>query len=336
MATLSRASFRPILWLFTAFVGLSLADLYLTWRLIRQDDGRLLESNPAAGWWLATYGWGGMTAFKGGVVVLVGVLAGVIARRRPRAGELLLVYGCGAQSAVVVYSLFLCWIGEEQAANPTPEVYWPPAGNPEPGPRSDAPRSFVPGLLPENGLLLLLGQKAVQAELQLSEAQVKALAQLTERRLDLRRAFRQASREEWGARAGRLLGEEKAFLDGLTPKQGERLRQIAWQQRGPFAFADPEVSEALLLTPEQEEAVRALAEEARTARPAPGMGRGGFDAARRFEEDLNRIRNRLLALLTAEQSARWKEMLGAPFQGETQPRWGSRPGMGREGWPPRR
>jgi hypothetical protein len=336
MANRSRASLRPILWLLTAFVLLSLADLYLTWRLIHQDGGRLLESNPVAGWWLATYGWAGMAAFKGGIVVLVGVLAGVIARRRPRAGELMLVYSCGAQSAVVVYSLFLPWIADEQGGAPPPEVVWLPAVNPEQGPRSDSPRSSVPGVLPENGLLLLLGQKAVQAELHLSEAQGKGLAQLAERRLELRREFRQTSREEWDGKARRLQSQEQAFLDDLTPKQEERLRQIAWQQRGPFAFADPEVGDALLLTSEQEEAVRALAEEARKARPSPGMGRGGFDAARRFEEDLNRIRNRLLALLTAEQSARWKEMLGEPFQGETQPRWGSRPGMGREARPPRR
>src|SRR5262245_9115683 len=95
---------KLILGLLLAFIGLGLADLFLTWRLIQTNDGHVFESNPVANWCLVAYGWGGMAAFKLGMLVLIGGLVAVIAFSRPRTAELILVFACGAQSAVVVYS----------------------------------------------------------------------------------------------------------------------------------------------------------------------------------------------------------------------------------------
>ena len=47
----------------------------------------------------------------------------------------------------------------------------------------------------------------------------------------------------------------------LTPSQRVRLRQIALQSEGPAAFREPEVVEALGLTPGQRERIRAIEEE---------------------------------------------------------------------------
>ena len=47
----------------------------------------------------------------------------------------------------------------------------------------------------------------------------------------------------------------------LTPPQRVRLRQIALQSEGPAAFREPEVVEALGLTPGQRERIRAIEEE---------------------------------------------------------------------------
>ena len=47
----------------------------------------------------------------------------------------------------------------------------------------------------------------------------------------------------------------------LTPPQRLRLRQIALQSEGPAAFREPEVVEALDLTPAQRERIRAIESE---------------------------------------------------------------------------
>src|SRR5919199_622006 len=49
-------------WKLCLFAVLSLADLGLTWQLLR--DGGAYESNPVAGWWLAHYGWAGVVAYS--------------------------------------------------------------------------------------------------------------------------------------------------------------------------------------------------------------------------------------------------------------------------------
>jgi hypothetical protein len=86
------------------FVCLSLADLGLTWHLLSHGDGQVYEGNPLARWWLAQYGWQGLTLFKVALAVLVVGLTLVIARRRPRAAGRVLVLSCGILLAVVLYS----------------------------------------------------------------------------------------------------------------------------------------------------------------------------------------------------------------------------------------
>lgn len=317
MSNPSRPSVKRALGLFVVFVFLGVADLFLTWKLIHTSDGQVLESNPVAAWWLDTYGWGGMAAFKGGMILLIGGLAASIAFLRPRTSELLLVFACGAQSTVVVYSVFLMRLAEAPDAGPLPNLVWDgSSAGPDTGSGS-GPRRFGPGSLPENGPLLLLGHESVQEELQLSAAQVEEIKQLADRRRELRAGPRRGAWETWQAQIQDLLGGEKALTEGLRTEQAQRLRQIAWQQRGPFAFTDPEVSEALQLTAQQQETIRTLVDEARKARPAPSWGRGfGAGTARKAEEDASHTRNQLWAVLTADQAARWKEMTGKPFKSD--------------------
>jgi hypothetical protein len=86
---------------------LSAADLFLTWRLLRQADGQVYESNPIANWWLVSYGWPGLAAFKLAVVVLAMGLSIVLSRAHPRAGARVLEFACSALLVVVLYSCSL-------------------------------------------------------------------------------------------------------------------------------------------------------------------------------------------------------------------------------------
>jgi hypothetical protein len=324
-----RPSVKLALRLLGAFLLLSLADLYLTWRLVNQNDGRMIESNPVAKYWLTTYGWGGMTAFKLGIVLVIGGLAGVIAWRRPHTGELLLVFGCGAQSAVVVYSVFLPLAIDEEARQ-APPIIWD-VSNSEPGPGPGPPRSYERGPLPMNGLFLLLTHKAVQEELKLSEAEVREVAELAGARGEFRRRSGNLTQQQWDTQAQELLAREKAVIADRAPWQLKRLQQIAWQQRGPFALGDAEVAEALELTADQKETIRTLTEQVRPGRPgAPRGGGRGFDGGRRAGEERDRVRKELAAVLDADQQARWTELLGEPFKVELLSRPGGPPGPGRD------
>ncbi|MCI0465299.1 MAG: DUF5658 family protein [Gemmataceae bacterium] len=89
------------------FAVLSGADLFLTWRLLEHGDGWLYESNPVAAWWLAHFGWLGLTAFKTAGVLLVVGLVMVISRSQPRTGGWVLGFACSVPALVVLYSTAL-------------------------------------------------------------------------------------------------------------------------------------------------------------------------------------------------------------------------------------
>jgi hypothetical protein len=63
---------------------------------------------------------------------------------------------------------------------------------------------------------------------------------------------------------------EQQIAAVLSAGQLERLRQIAWQQRGPFAFKSPEIVAALKLTAEQRQRISQIIEEERPTGKGPG------------------------------------------------------------------
>jgi eukaryotic-like serine/threonine-protein kinase len=95
----------------------------------------------------------------------------------------------------------------------------------------------------------------------------------------------------------------------LTPSQRVRLRQIALQSEGPTAFREPEVVEALGLTPQQRERIRAIEEESLFVQMRE------LQSGKAPEESGKPTMERIMAVLTAEQAARWKEMAGEPIRG---------------------
>jgi hypothetical protein len=99
----------------------------------------------------------------------------------------------------------------------------------------------------------------------------------------------------------------------LTPAQSVRLRQIALLSEGPAAFREPEVVEALGLTSGQREQIRAIEEELLFAQMREmRQGRPTEDASKPAVQ-------RILAVLTADQRRRWKELAGEPIVGPLSP-----------------
>ena len=133
---------------------------------------------------------------------------------------------------------------------------------------------------------------------------------------------RQMTPEDRRAAFEKVAGQIEAKLSAvLTPAQGERLRQITRQVRGPSAFADPDVASALALTPEQKAKVREVQDRLRDRRFGPG----------RWEEDEQaqaEAVSEIVAGLTPAQGWTWKALTGEPFTGKVM-RFGFGRGPGR-------
>jgi tetratricopeptide (TPR) repeat protein len=93
----------------------------------------------------------------------------------------------------------------------------------------------------------------------------------------------------------------------LSAEQARRLNQLLVQQAGVWAFVDPAVSEAIQLTPAQRAALAATPKEARANPRPPG------------EKDDGSPVDRITWVFTADQHARWHELVGDPFPGALPP-----------------
>jgi hypothetical protein len=162
--------------------------------------------------------------------------------------------------------------------------------------------------------LHLLNVREVQDALKLDEQQRRQLVELNEqlearRQADFR-SFQELSLEE---RRKRMVDEarshEQAVAKILKDGQSQRLKQIALQQRGPMAFLDVTVTDALQMTLTQKDEVRKVLEEFGPLRRGPRPGESP-DTRRRSEVSLAEGMSRVLEKLTDEQQKHWQMMVG--------------------------
>lgn len=168
------------------------------------------------------------------------------------------------------------------------------------------------GMRAPSDMLSLLREKPVQVELRLTAAQVKQinglddhvrsiLATRSRREVQDRAAqgkkgydlWRPMTKDEARGRWNKEMAEALRQVT-LRPNQLTRLRQIHLQKLGAAAFAETSTQTVLNLTPEQASAVQELL----------GKNSSGEDDG---------TLARLVDLLTDEQKAAWKAMLGSPF-----------------------
>ncbi|WP_406694259.1 protein kinase [Singulisphaera sp. Ch08] len=165
------------------------------------------------------------------------------------------------------------------------------------------------------GELYLLAQPSALNDLRLDKGQRARVADLSDR---AGRRWREsfgdpanlpppAERVRIALEQARANEEEVDAI--LTPSQRVRLRQIALQSEGPTAFREPEIIEALGLTPGQREQIRAIEEESLLGQ------RRELQAGKLAEVAGKPAMERIVAALTAEQTRRWKEMAGEPIRG---------------------
>lgn len=182
---------------------------------------------------------------------------------------------------------------------------------------------------------LLLEQPSVQQELRTTPQQQQQAQQLFETQRQKLQQLSGLPREQAVQQAAELRSSADKQLQAiLTADQFRRLREIGLQKIGPIAIARPDVAEAVQLTPEQTQQIRALEEQliqaglqtVQSLRPAGG-GRPRLrelrtkmatlnDSMARIQAMKKDTEAKIVALLTTEQKARWTQMQGVPFQGQ--------------------
>ena len=89
----------------TLFILVSALDVFMTYLMVTQ--GRFVESNPVAAFFLHRWGLKGLIYFKFAVTAFVCVLTQVIGSKRPETAKRVLQLSTVIVSAVVCYSVWL-------------------------------------------------------------------------------------------------------------------------------------------------------------------------------------------------------------------------------------
>jgi hypothetical protein len=167
--------------------------------------------------------------------------------------------------------------------------------------------------------IFLLTQKSVQEELKLSPDQVKKVQEYDRKR---RQATRNLTPEE---RQDRKKGDElekdrrKFLAELLQPEQDKRLQQILIQEQHISAFINPRVVKALNLTEEQKGKIKVMRTDSwkPEADLLPRGRRLTEEERTKFWALRESTRDKVVNdVLTADQKAKWKELIGEPYKGE--------------------
>ncbi len=177
---------------------------------------------------------------------------------------------------ILLTLLIATWLASDVSAQP-------PGGPGGGGPGFGGP---PPGMF-GGDKLMLLAQKSVQDELQITDKQQKQIDQRLKKQRETFESLREMTPED----AQRKLAKQSRTNDSalsklLTAAQYKRLGQISLQQRGPRALADADVAKVLALSGPQKKQVQQIQAEAQEQMrtefagfaPRAGGGPGGGPA----------------------------------------------------------
>jgi hypothetical protein len=164
--------------------------------------------------------------------------------------------------------------------------------------------------------LILLRQKSVQKELKLSPEVTEKVFKFTAKQWKAAQKAMKAGKEERKEAFDQLEKENKKFLAATLSKgQHKRLDQIALQVTGLFQLTRPEIVKALNLTEEQQQKFKQMQKEARKGL-AELLHAKGAERNEELAKHRKATRARIMALLTDEQKAQVRALVGPPFEGE--------------------
>ncbi len=189
-------------------------------------------------------------------------------------------------------------------------------------PRLEGRSAEYASILVPSPTVTLLSTREVQTDLKLEENKSQKIdaisAELTRERARLT--------AEYNAKLSELnkkSADEALAL--LSDAQRQRIEQLRLQQQGLRAFNSKPVVEKLGLSPEQRDEIAKLARsvpsfgrDPGTTVPPPNQTTPAADRFQQIVEEANKraeeTREKILAVLTPEQKAKWSEMTGETFK----------------------
>jgi hypothetical protein len=164
--------------------------------------------------------------------------------------------------------------------------------------------------------LLLLRQKSVHKELELSAEVIEKIARFTTGQSEAARKTKDLGEAERKEAFEKLAKQNDKFLtDTLSEKQGKRLHQIMMQFTALTQLTKPEMIKELKLTDEQVTKFKEMQTVARKALVDLIQAKGG-GKSEKLAKLREETRTKILAVLTDEQKEKVREMAGPPFEGE--------------------
>jgi Spy/CpxP family protein refolding chaperone len=164
---------------------------------------------------------------------------------------------------------------------------------------------------------MLLGQKAVQEELKLTEDQIAKVREFGQKQAEkMKELFGGGDREKMAEAMKAAAAEgEKMVKELLKEDQAKRLKEIQLQVRGFQAFADEEIQKTLKITDEQKDKLKAIGEELAKDRKElfAGGGFGNPETQKKMQALNKEANDKATALLTAEQKAELEKLSGKAF-----------------------
>jgi hypothetical protein len=176
-------------------------------------------------------------------------------------------------------------------------------------------------LIPERTTieLHLLRQKSVQQELKVSPELARKVTEFTHKQRDAFSEALKLGEEQQKSKLMELAKENKQFLDeNLMPAQHKRLFQITLQVTGLHELNRPEVADALKLTEAQQQKFKELQNEHRKDLLAIFQAKERDSRNEKLAKLRADTRDKIHTILTDEQKAKVRELVGEPFRGEIQ------------------
>ncbi len=165
--------------------------------------------------------------------------------------------------------------------------------------------------------LLLLRQKSVQKELELTAEQAAKIKEFTHAQSEAARKARDLGEAERREVHQKLERQNKEFLAStLSEKQSKRLHQITMQFTALHHLTSPGLVKELNLSDEQVQKLKDLQREARKELVAILSAKEREGKKEKFAKHREETRTTILGILTDEQKRQVREISGAPFEGE--------------------
>jgi Spy/CpxP family protein refolding chaperone len=163
--------------------------------------------------------------------------------------------------------------------------------------------------------LLLLRQKSVQKELDLTPETIKKIMDFTQAQSEAAQKtadLGEAARKEVFAKL--LTQNDKFLADNLNAKQSKRLDQIMMQFTALTQLTKPEMVKELKLSDEQAKKFKEMQTEARKALVELLEAKEG--KSEKLAKLREETRKKIFDVLTDAQKEKVREMVGPPFEGE--------------------